>query len=464
MKRSDQEWTPQEILVLCREKNVKAVDFRYTDLLGVQRRFAVPVGRFDVDLFETGFPVDGAGLSFDGEAEGDVLVVPQPEQVYVDPFAEAPTLVVACNVQDPATREDHFRDPRSLARRAQNYLIASGAADSAAFAIEIDFYLFEDVRFDSQSAASYVFLDARDRRARRGDQPLAPAPLAEQLVDLRNEILLTALDCGLEVERQRSVPATGGQCRVDLRPDDLVAAADATMTLKHVVKQVARKHGKTATFMPKPLFGAPGSGMRTHLALSKDGQPLLAGSGYGGLSEAGLHAIGGILRHAPALLAFCAPSTNSYKRLAPGAADGPTRLSYSSRHRDAACRVPPGSQSPRSKRIEFRCPDPSANPYLAFSAILMAAIDGILNKIHPGAPLDRDVLDEFDEEQAEAPLAPGSLADSLRALQLDHDFLLRGDVFTTDLIESWIAAKIEGELDAVRLRPHPHEFAMYFDV
>jgi glutamine synthetase len=463
MKRSDQEWTPQEILVFCREKNVKAVDFRYTDLLGVQRRIAAPIGRFEIDLFESGFAADGSGLAFDAEGSGDVLVVPQPERVYIDPFAEAPTLVVACNVQDPSTREDHASDPRSLAQRAQNYLIASGAADAASFASEIDFYLFENVRFDSQPSASYIFLDAPEQRRGLGKQVSQGGPVSQPLVDLRNEILLTTLDCGLEIERQRGVPTSGRQCGIDLRPDDLVGAADAAMTLKYVVKNVARKHGKTATFMPKPIFGEAGSGLRTHLSLSKDGQPLLAGSGYGGLSEAGLHSIGGILRHAPALLAFCAPSTNSYKRLAAGTADGPVRLGYSSRDRRAACRVPPGSQSPKTKRIEFRCPDPSANPYLAFSAILMAAIDGIQNKIHPGAPLDRDAF-EFHEERPDAPLTPGSLADSLRALQTDHDFLLRGDVFTPELIESWIATKIERELDPVRLRPHPHEFAMYFDV
>ncbi|HEV7282584.1 MAG TPA: glutamine synthetase beta-grasp domain-containing protein [Pirellulaceae bacterium] len=464
MKRSDQEWTPQEILVFCREKNVKAVDFRYTDLLGTQRRISAPVGRFDIDLFESGFAADGAGIALEADGAGDVLIVPQPERVYVDPFAEAPTLVVACNVQDPSTREDHASDPRSLALRAQNYLIASGAADAASFAAEVDFYLFENVRFDSQPAASFVFLDAPEQRSGVGRHGAHAAAVSEPLVDLRNEILLTALECGLEIERQRSVPTAGRQCGIDLRPDDLVGAADAAMTLKYVVKNVARKHGKTATFMPKPIYGEAGSGLRTHLSLSKDGQPLLAGSGYGGLSEAGLHAIGGILRHAPALLAFCAPSTNSYKRLAAGTADGPVRLGYSSRDRRAACRVPPGSQSPKTKRIEFRCPDPSANPYLAFSAILMAAIDGIQNKIHPGPPLDRDVLDDLNEDQGDPPLTPGSLADSLRALQTDHDFLLRGDVFTPELIESWIAAKIEGELDPVRLRPHPHEFAMYFDV
>jgi glutamine synthetase len=464
LKRSDQEWTPQEILVFCREKNVKAVDFRFTDLLGMQRRIAAPIGRFEIDLFESGFAADGFGSPLDAERAGDVLVVPQPERVYVDPFAEAPTLVVACNVQDPSTREDHPGDSRSLARRAQNYLVASGAADAASFASEIDFYLFEDVRFDSQPGASYVFLDAPESRRGLGNQDPPGTRQSQPLVDVRNEILLTTLECGLEIERQRGVPTSGRPCGIDLGFDDLVGAADAAMTLKYVVKNVARKHGKTATFMPKPIFGEAGSGMRTHLSLSKDGQPLIAGSGYGGLSEAGLHAIGGILRHAPALLAFCAPSTNSYKRLAAGTADGPVRLGYSSRDRRAACRVPPGSQSPKTKRIEFRCPDPSANPYLAFSAILMAAIDGIQNKIHPGPPLDRDALDDPDDDPTEAPLTPGSLADSLRALQADHDFLLRGDVFTSELIETWIAVKVEGEVDPVRLRPHPHEFAMYFDV
>lgn len=464
MKRSDQEWTPQEILVFCREKNVKAVDFRYTDLLGVQRRIAAPIGRFDIELFESGFTADGFGLSLDADGSGDVLLVPQPEGVYVDPFAEAPTLVVACNVQDPSTREDHPGDPRSLARRAQNYLLASGAADAASFASEIDFYLFDDVRFDSQPTASYVFLDASERRHGRAQQGSQTAEVSEPLVDLRNEILLTTLECGLDIERQRGVPTSGRQCGIDLRSDDLVSAADAAMTLKYVVKNVARRHGKAATFMPKPIFGEAGSGMRTHLSLSKDGQPLLAGSGYGGLSEAGLHAIGGILRHAPTLLAFCAPSTNSYKRLAAGTIDGPVRLGYSSRDRRAACRVPPGSQSPKTKRVEFRCPDPSANPYLAFSAILMAAIDGIQNKLHPGPPIDRDALDDPDDDQIEAPLTPGSLADSLRALKSDQDFLLRGDVFTPELIDRWIAAKVEGDVDPVRLRPHPHEFSMYFDV
>ena len=405
-----------------------------------------------------------------------MLVVPQPETAFLDPFTELTTLVMICNIQDPITREDYSRDPRNVARKAVNYLRSTGIADTAYFGPEAEFFIFDDVRYDQTANQGFYFVDSIEGEWNRGrdegpnlghklrhKEGYFPVPPADQMMDIRNEMMQTMVECGLDVECQHHEVGTAGQAEIDLRFQNLVHMADQMLMYKYIAKNVAWKHGKTVTFMPKPIFSDNGSGMHTHLSLWKDEKPLFAGNGYAGLSEEALHAIGGILKHAPAVLAFTNPTTNSYKRLVPGY-EAPVNLAYSQRNRSAACRIPMYSPSPKSKRIEFRCPDPSCNPYLAFSALLMAAIDGIQNKISPGEPLDKDIYDLSPEEAAEVPTTPASLDQALTALQQDHEFLLRGDVFTDDVISKWIDYKMENEVDALRLRPHPFEFCMYYDI
>jgi glutamine synthetase len=405
-----------------------------------------------------------------------MLVVPAPGTAFVDPFAELPTLVMIGTVQDPITREDYSRDPRNVARKAVNYLVSTGIADTCFIGPEAEFFIFDDVRFDQNAHEGFYHLDSIEAEWNRGrteapnlghklrhKEGYFPCPPSDQLMDLRNEMMQTMIQCGIDVEAQHHEVATAGQCEIDMRYQELVRMADQMCLYKYIVKNVARRHGRTATFMPKPIHGDNGSGMHTHISLWKDGHPLFAGTGYAGLSEMALHAMGGILRHAPALLALTNPTTNSYKRLVPGF-EAPVNLAYSQRNRSAACRIPMYSASPRTKRLEFRCPDPTCNPYLAFAAILMAAIDGIQNKLHPGDPLDRDIYDMPPEELADVPKAPASLEEALAALESDHDFLLRGDVFTDDVIATWLAWKRDREIAPMRLRPHPYEFCLYYDL
>jgi glutamine synthetase len=467
---------PREVLAMCREKEVKAVDLRFTDFLGAWQHFTIPVGKLEEDVFEDGLGFDGSSIrGWQAINESDMLLVPVPGTAFVDPFAQLPTLAMICMIQDPISREDYSRDPRNIARKAVNYLKSTGIADTCFIGPEAEFFLFDDVRFDQNAHEGYYHLDSREAEWNRGraeapnlgyklryKEGYFPCPPADQLMDLRNEMMQTMIQCGIDVEAQHHEVATGGQCEIDMRFQDLVKMADQMCLYKYIVRNVARRHGRTATFMPKPLYGDNGSGMHTHISLWKDGHPLFAGSGYAGLSETALHAIGGILRHAPAILAITNPTTNSYKRLVPGY-EAPVNLAYSQRNRSASCRIPMYSASPKTKRVEFRCPDPTCNPYLAFAAILMAAIDGIQNKIHPGDPLDRDIYDMPPEELANVPKAPGSLAEALDALQRDGEFLLRGDVFTEDVIRTWVKWKREKEIDAMRLRPHPYEFCLYFD-
>ncbi len=469
--------TPKEVLALCREKDVKAVDLRFMDFPGLWQHFTIPVSKLDEDVFEDGLGFDGSSIrGWQGIHESDMLVVPQPETAFLDPFTELPTLCMICNIQDPITREDYNRDPRNVARKGVNYLRSTGIADTAFFGPEAEFFVFDDIRFDSTPQTSFYYIDSIEGEWNRGTdegpnlgyklrhkEGYFPVPPADQMMDLRNEMMQTMIESGLDVECQHHEVASAGQGEIDLRYNELVTMADDLLLYKYIIKNVAKKHGKTATFMPKPLFTDNGSGMHTHLSLWKDGEPLFAGSGYAGLSDTALHAIGGILKHAPAILAFTNPTTNSYKRLVPGY-EAPVNLAYSQRNRSAACRIPMYSPSPKAKRVEFRCPDPSCNPYLAFTALLMASIDGIQNKISPGDPLDRDIYDLPPEEAAEVPKTPGSLDEALDALERDHDFLLRGDVFTEDVISTWIAYKREHEVDAMRLRPHPYEFCLYFDI
>jgi glutamine synthetase len=467
---------PREVLAMCREKEVKAIDLRFTDFFGAWQHFTIPVGKLEEDVFEDGLGFDGSSIrGWQAINESDMLLVPVPGSAFVDPFAQIPTLAMICMIQDPISREDYSRDPRNIARKAVNYLKSTGIADTCFIGPEAEFFVFDDVRFDQNAHEGYYHLDSREAEWNRGraegpnlgyklrfKEGYFPCPPADQLMDLRNEMMQTMIQCGIDVEAQHHEVATAGQCEIDMRFQELVKMADQMCLYKYIVRNVARRHGRTVTFMPKPLYGDNGSGMHTHISLWKEGHPLFAGSGYAGLSEMALHAIGGILRHAPAILAITNPTTNSYKRLVPGY-EAPVNLAYSQRNRSASCRIPMYSASPKTKRVEFRCPDPTCNPYLAFSAILMAAIDGIQNKIHPGDPLDRDIYDMPPEELANVPKAPGSLEEALAALERDSDFLLRGDVFTEDVIGTWLKWKREREIDAMRLRPHPYEFCLDFD-
>jgi glutamine synthetase len=469
--------TPSEVLKRCANKGIKAVDLRFMDFPGLWQHFTIPVSRLDEDVFETGLGFDGSSIrGWQAINESDMLVVPQADTAFEDPFTELPTLVLICNIQDPITGEDYSRDPRNVARKAVNYLQSTGIADTANIGPEAEFFIFDDVRFDQNAHEGYFHVDSIEGEWNRGrdegpnlgyklrhKEGYFPVPPSDQMMDIRNEMMQVMIDAGLHVECQHHEVGTAGQSEIDLRYDELVKMADSLLLFKYIIKNVARRHGKTATFMPKPIFGDNGSGMHTHISLWKNEKPLFAGGGYAGLSDQALYAMGGILRHAPALLAITNPTTNSYKRLVPGY-EAPVNLAYSQRNRSAACRIPMYSPSPKSKRIEFRCPDASSNPYLAFSALLMAVIDGIQNKIHPGEPLDKDIYDLPPEEAAEIAKTPASLAESLTALERDHQFLLHGDVFTPDVIKTWIDYKRKNEVDALRIRPHPYEFCLYYDI
>ncbi len=474
--------SPQDVLTLCREKDIKAVDMRFMDFPGLWQHFTIPVDKLTEDIFEDGLGFDGSSIrGWQTINESDMLLIPQPETAFIDPFMALPTLVMVCNIQDPITREDYSRDPRNVARKSVNYLKSTGIADTCYIGPEAEFFIFDDVRFDQSPQAAFFHLDSIEAEWNRGTDTRAlgrganlgyklrhkegyfPVPPADQTHELRAEMMQTMIECGLNVEAQHHEVATAGQAEIDLKYDSLVDIADDICLYKYIVKQVAAKNNRTVTFMPKPLYGDNGSGMHTHISLWKDGNPLFAGSGYAGLSDDAMYAIGGILKHAPALLAFTNPTTNSYKRLVPGY-EAPVNLAYSQRNRSACCRIPMYSPNPKAKRIEFRCPDPSANPYLAFSALLMAALDGIQNKIHPGEPLDKDIYDLAPEELAKVPQTPGSLEAALNALRKDHEFLLRGDVFTEDVISNWIDYKQVHEVEAMALRPHPYEFCLYYDI
>ena len=474
--------SPQDVLAMCREHGVKAVDLRFMDFPGLWQHFTIPVNKLDEEVFEDGLGFDGSSIrGWQAINESDMLLVPQPETAFIDPFTELTTLCMICNIQDPITREDYTRDPRNVARKAVNYLKSTGIADTCYIGPEAEFFVFDDIRYDQRPNYGFFYIDSSEGEwnrgtnyRRRGEGPnlgnklrhkegYFPCPPADQLMNLRNEMMQTMIDCGLNVEAQHHEVATAGQSEIDLKYADLVQMADDMCLYKYIIKNVAFKHGKTVTFMPKPIFSDNGSGMHTHISLWKGDQPLFAGGGYAGLSDEAIHAIGGILAHAPAILAFTNPTTNSYKRLVPGY-EAPVNLAYSQRNRSAACRIPMYSPSPKAKRIEFRCPDPSSNPYLAFSALMMAALDGIQNKIHPGDPLDKDIYDMEPEELSQVPTTPGSLGAALDALAADHEFLLRGDVFTQDVINTWISYKKRNEVDALALRPHPYEFCLYYDI
>ncbi|MCC7423146.1 MAG: type I glutamate--ammonia ligase [Planctomycetaceae bacterium] len=467
---------PREVLALCREREIRAVDLRFMDFPGTLKHFTIPVHALTEQSFEEGFGFSGSSIrGWNAINESDMLVVPQTDTAFVDPFFKN-TLAVTCNIQDPITRENYAKDPRNVARKAEAYMKKTGVADIANFGPEPEFFIFDNVRFDVNEHESYYHVESAEGQWTRGQASAGnsgykvrykegyfPVPPTDTLQEVRTEIMLTLLECGVEIEAQHHEVATAGQCEIDLKYGPLVKIADSLLRYKYVVKNVAVRHGKTATFMPKPIWNDNGSGLHMHFSLWKGTEPLFAGSGYGGLSDLALYAMGGILQHSAALMAFCCPTTNSYKRLIPGF-DAPINLTYSYRNRSAALRIPVHSTKPASKRFEYRCPDSSSNPYLAMSAVLMAALDGIQNKTHPGQPLDKDLYDLNPAETADIPKVPRTLEESLDALRKDHDFLLRGDVFTEDVIDTWIWYKSEHEVENIRQRPHPAEFAMYYDV
>jgi glutamine synthetase len=468
--------TPKDVLALCRARDVRFVDYRFTDLIGTWRHVTVPVGELTEEAFEDGYSFDGTSTRTGRPYEdSDLLMVPDPTTAFLDPFCQLPTLVLTCKIQDPVTRADFTRDPRNIARKSAQYLAATGIADRACVGPETEFFIFDDVRFDSAAGGSFYFIDSveaiwnrgRDERpnlahkipAREG---YLPCPPADQLFDIRNDIVQTLLECGVRVEAHHHEGATAGQCVIDMKYQELVRMADQTMIYKYVVKNVARKYGKTATFMPKPIQGEQGSGMHTHFSLWRGRDPLFSGSGYAGLSDTALHAIGGILKHAPAIMAFSNPTTNSYRRLVPGMR-APLTRTFGQRHRGSAVRIPLEGTSPETRRLEFRCPDPTANPYLTFAAVLLAAVDGIHEKIHPGEPWDPQAsASERSAAMTDGTSLPMSLPAALDALAADQDFLLRNDCFTPDVIETWIDLK-RRELDELRQWPHPHEFSLYYD-
>ncbi|RMD48827.1 MAG: type I glutamate--ammonia ligase [Ignavibacteria bacterium] len=460
-----------------KKNKIQFVDLKFMDFPGQWQHFTVPVSEFSASSFKDGFGFDGSSIrGWKKINESDMLIIPDPDSMFFDQFIEAPTVSFICDVHEPATKEKYSRCPRSIAQKAIAYLKSTGIADTAYFGPEAEFFVFDDVRFDSAPNSSFYFVDSAEGRWNTGREEnpnlgykprykegYFPVPPTDSLNDLRNEMVLNLQELGIPVEAQHHEVASGGQCEIDLRFQPLLRAADQLLMFKYVVKNTAKRHNKTVTYMPKPIEGDNGSGMHVHMSLWKKGKPLFAGKGYAGLSDTALYFIGGILKHAAALLAFTNPTTNSYKRLVPGF-EAPVNLAYSQRNRSAAVRIPMYSDSPKAKRMEFRCPDPSSNPYLAFSALLLAGLDGIQNRIDPGEPLDKDIYDLPPEELANVPSTPGSLDEALKALEADHEFLLKGDVFTEDVVKTWIDYKTENEVKALALKPHPHEFAMYYDI
>jgi glutamine synthetase len=469
---------PKEAMDLAKKAGVKIVDLRFIDLPGVWQHFSIPVEDLNTELFEEGIGFDGSSIrGYQMIHESDMLLIADPETAYPDPILEIPTLDIICNVLDPVTREPYSRDPRYIAQKAERYLKGTGIADVSYWGPELEFYIFDDVRYDQNAQCGYYFIDSVEGvwNTGRAENPnlgykirhkegYFPVPPADSFQDVRSEIILKMKEVGVPIEVHHHEVGTAGQAEIDMRFAPMTKMADNVMYYKYIIRNVAKKHGKTATFMPKPLFGDNGSGMHCHQSLWRGETNLFYDeSGYAMSSKLAQYYIGGLLKHASALLGFCAPTTNSYRRLVPGY-EAPVNLAYSQRNRSAAVRIPVYSKSPKAKRLEFRCPDPSSNPYLCFAAQLMAGLDGIQNKIEPGEPLDKDLYDLPPEEAKAIKSTPGSLAEVLNALEQDHDFLLKGDVFTPDVIETWIKYKREKELAQVNLRPTPYEFFLYFDL
>ncbi|HLH44457.1 MAG TPA: type I glutamate--ammonia ligase [Bryobacteraceae bacterium] len=470
--------SPQEVLEFAKANDAKQLDLRFTDIPSLQHHVSYPISELDEGSFEEGFGMDGSSIrGWAAIHESDMLLIPDPQTAFMDPFAETATLVMYGDVKDPITKQRYERDPRWIAQKAELFLKNTGIADTAYFGAEAEFFIFDNVRFDQNQHSGFYFIDAEEGRWNSGrdggggnlgyrpryKEGYFPVPPTDHHQDLRAEMVETMIKAGLNIECQHHEVATGGQAEIDQRFDTLLKSADNMMLYKYIIRNTAYQYGKTVTFMPKPLFADNGSGMHTHQSLWKDGKPLFAGDLYAGFSQMGLWYIGGLLKHARALSAIIAPTTNSYKRLVPGY-EAPVNLAYSRRNRSAACRIPMYSSNPKAKRVEFRPPDPSCNCYLAFAAMLMAGLDGVVNKIDPGEPLDKDIYDLSPEEMKSVPSMPASLEEALAALEDDHAFLLKGDVFSEELLETYIGYKRKNEADAVRLRPHPYEFALYYDI
>lgn len=476
--------TPDEIKDFSAKNGIRFVDVKFVDLFGTWQHITRPIhelndwSSYQNSPWTNGYGFDGSSIrGFQKIEESDMLLVPDPSTAVRDPFIDAPTISVIANVEDPVTRERYSRDPRFVATKAEQYVKDSGAGDTVYIGPELEFFVFDDIRFGGDQHSAFYSVDSNEGiwnsgremggtnlgyrpRYKEGYFPVSPH---DSQTDIRNEMVQTMEDCGIQIELHHHEVATAGQGEIDMRFDTLRNMADKAMMYKYIVKNVAKRHGKVATFMPKPLYQDNGSGMHTHLSIWEAGRNLFAGEKYAGVSPMCLSYIAGLVRHGKALMAICAPTTNSYKRLVPGY-EAPVNLVYSARNRSAACRIPLVSPDPKQKRVEFRPPDPAANPYLAFSAILMAGMDGIRNGWDPGPALDKTNLFDLSPEELESvPTVAQSLEGSLQALEEDHDFLLQGGVFTPDLIETWLSYKYENEVDAVRMRPHPHEFHLYFD-
>ena len=468
--------TPKSVIELARKSGAKMLDVKFVDTFGTWQHFSCPIHELTEESFTAGLGFDGSSIrGWKSIEASDMLAMPDPATAFIDPFMAEPTLSLTCTIAETGTRELYSRDPRGIAQRAEKYLASTGIGDAAYFGPEAEFFIFDNVQFDHKPNGTFYAVDSnegiwntgRDEAPNTGyklrhKEGYFPAPPGDTQSDIRAEMMLLMEQLGLHIEKGHHEVATAGQAEIDYRFETLVKSADAMMVYRYVIKNVARRHGKTATFMPKPLFGDNGSGMHTHQSLWKKGKPLFAGNEYAGLSKLALNYIGGLLKHAHSLCAFCSPTTNSYKRLVPGY-EAPVNLAYSSRNRSACIRIPTYSESPKAKRIEYRPPDPACNPYLAFAAMMLAGVDGILNKIDPGEPMDKNLYELPPEEMAKVPQILGSLEEAIMALEKDHEYLLKGDVFSMDFIDMWIAAKRK-EHDALRLRPHPYEFFLYYDV
>ena len=469
--------TPQEALNYIKENQIQIVDLKFIDMPGIWQHLSLYHDQIDETAFTDGVPFDGSSIrGWKAINESDMTMVIDPTTAWMDPFMAEPTISFICSIKEPRTGEPYSRCPRTIAQKAIDYLLSTGLGDTAFFGPEAEFFIFDDVRFDQTQNTGYYYVDSIEGRWNSGKEeaggnlgykprykegyfPVAPTDTSQ---DMRTEMLLTMAKCGVPIEKHHHEVATGGQCELGFRFATLVQAADYLLTYKYVIKNVGKKYGKSITFMPKPLFNDNGSGMHVHQSIWKDGQPLFAGDQYAGFSQMGLHYIGGILKHAPALLAITNPTTNSYKRLVPGF-EAPVNLAYSQGNRSASVRIPLSGTNPKAKRLEFRCPDTTSNPYLAFAAMLCAGIDGIKNQIDPGEPLDVDIYDLSPEELSKIPSTPGSLEGALEALEKDHSFLTETGVFTEDFIQTWISYKLDNEVNPMRLRPHPYEFALYYD-
>ncbi len=476
--------TPHEVLKYVKDNDIKIVDLKFNDLPGLWQHFSMPSSELtEMDDLTKTIWIEGVG--FDGSSirgfqkiqESDMIMIPDPRTAILDPILGIPTLSIICDIYDPLTKQPYSRDPRYVARKAEEYLRSTGIADTSYWGPEAEFFVFNDIRFDQTENSGYYFIDSvegdwntgRVENPNLGYKPrykegYFPVPPHDSMQDLRSEMVLTMINAGITIELHHHEVATAGQAEIDMKFDTLVTMADKLMLYKYIVKNVAKKHNMVATFMPKPIFGDNGSGMHCHQSLWGKGKNLFYDEkGYALLSQEAKWYIGGLLKHAASLMAFCAPTTNSYKRLVPGY-EAPVNLAYSQRNRSAAIRIPMYTNNPRARRVEFRPPDPSCNPYLAFSAMLMAGLDGIENRIDPGEPLDRDIFDLTPEEAEGVATVPGSLEAALDALDRDHDYLLKGDVFTPDVIDVWLEYKRDREIDALRMRPHPYEFYLYFDI